>query len=173
MFGVRHITSLNWSSQCGPWDTSSRKWLDLAPKKTEASNYDQTEDVTDAELESLSPEASGCCDPPSPPGGDDNSHDKELHPPESTPPAEYHGDFMILDEGLRAKVRMIADGETLESLWHVVNYVDARSSLWLDTVVLDHTIYLKHLLLQSWMKEPGYSGINLFKRKERKGRSSV
>ena len=98
-----------------------------APKRAKASNCDQTEDTTDAELESLSPEASEYCDPPSPPGGDDNSH-KELHPPESMPPAECHGDFAILDEGLRAKVRMIADGETLENLWHVVNYMEAQSS---------------------------------------------
>jgi hypothetical protein len=28
-FGVRHVTSQNWLSQCGPWEASSRKWLDL------------------------------------------------------------------------------------------------------------------------------------------------
>jgi hypothetical protein len=43
-------------------------------------------------------------------------------------PAECHGDFAILDEGLGAKVRMIADGETVENLWHVINYIEAQSS---------------------------------------------
>ena len=86
-------------------------------------------DEDDAELETLSSEVLGSYNPPSSPSGDDSSHGQEPHPlDESIPPAEGHGDFVILDEGWRAKVRMIADGETKKNFWHVVNYMKAQSS---------------------------------------------
>lgn len=140
----------------------------------ETSTCDQSTalDEYDTELETLSPEVSGSYNPPSSPSGDDSSHGQEPYPlDESIPPAEGHGDFAILDEGWRAKVRMIADGETKENFWHVVNYMKAQSSPLARCSCASS--YPALGALQSRTKESANSWVMLSKRMTRKRRSGL